>query len=76
MSMAACTSWCSSAGPAARSRRASKSTPSRPVSSRSTKPADVDLFAILLWMVDGIGGGWTAEALQTTGRIYRITAAG
>ena len=38
--------------------------------------ADVDLFAILLWMVDGIGGDWTAEALQTTGRIYRITAAG
>lgn len=38
--------------------------------------ADVGLFAILLWMVDGIGGDWTAEALQTTGRIYRITAAG
>jgi hypothetical protein len=37
--------------------------------------ADADLFTILRWLVHGVGGDWTDEALQTTGRIYRIPAA-
>jgi hypothetical protein len=36
--------------------------------------ADRDLWAVLGWLVDGVGGEWTVEALQTTGRIYRIPA--
>lgn len=34
--------------------------------------ADRDLWAILRWLVAGVGGEWTVEALDTTGRIYRI----
>jgi hypothetical protein len=34
--------------------------------------ADADLFAILRWVVAGVGGDWTDEALVTTGRIYRV----
>lgn len=37
--------------------------------------ADRDLWAILQWLVSGVGGEWTADALTTTGRIYRIPAA-
>lgn len=37
--------------------------------------ADRDLWAILHWLVDGVGGEWTSDALTTTGRIYRIPAA-
>lgn len=37
--------------------------------------ADRDLWAILRWLVDGVGGEWTSQALTTTGRIYRIPAA-
>ena len=37
--------------------------------------ADHDLWAILRWLVDGVGGDWSADALDTTGRIYRINAA-
>lgn len=36
--------------------------------------ADRDLWAILAWLVDGVGGGWGSAALDTTGRIYRIPA--
>jgi 2-haloacid dehalogenase len=36
--------------------------------------ADADVWAILQWLVDGVGGEWSAEALTTTGRIYRIPA--
>jgi hypothetical protein len=36
---------------------------------------DRDLWAILHWMVAGIGGAWTIEALQATGRLFRIPAA-
>lgn len=36
--------------------------------------ADVDLWAILAWLVDGVGGDWSSAALDTTGRIYRIPA--
>ncbi len=37
--------------------------------------ADRDLWAILLWLVDGVGGEWSSTALDTTGRIYRVPAA-
>jgi hypothetical protein len=35
---------------------------------------DRDLWAILRWMVDGIGGAWTLADLQATGRLFRIPA--
>jgi 2-haloacid dehalogenase len=37
--------------------------------------ADRDLWRILQWLVSGVGGDWSVEALLTTGRIYRIPAA-
>lgn len=40
-----------------------------------TEQADLDLWAILTWVLEGVGDPWTAEALTTTGRIYRIPAA-
>jgi hypothetical protein len=36
---------------------------------------DRDLWAILRWMIDGVGAPWTVEALQAPGRLYRIPAA-
>lgn len=36
--------------------------------------ADRDLWAILAWLVDGVGGDWSSAALDTTGRIYRVPA--
>jgi hypothetical protein len=36
---------------------------------------DRDLWAILGWMIGGVGAPWTVEALQATGRLYRISAA-
>jgi hypothetical protein len=36
--------------------------------------ADRDLWAILGWIVEGVGGEWDRDALVTTGRIYRIPA--
>jgi len=36
---------------------------------------DRDLWAILGWMIDGVGPPWTVEGLQATGRLYRIPAA-
>lgn len=36
---------------------------------------DRDLWAILNWMVDGVGTPWTTHDLQETGRLYRIPAA-
>lgn len=38
--------------------------------------ADRDLWAVLGWLVDGVGGEWSAQDLATTGRIYRVPAAG
>ena len=35
---------------------------------------DRDLWAILRWMIEGIGGGWTLDALDATGRLFRIPA--
>ena len=37
---------------------------------------DRDLWAILGWMIGGVGVPWTADDLQATGRLYRIPAAG
>ena len=36
---------------------------------------DKDLWAILGWVMDGVGAPWTREDLQATGRLYRIPAA-
>ncbi len=37
--------------------------------------ADHDLWTILRWLVDGVGGEWDSTALDTTGKIYRVPAA-
>jgi hypothetical protein len=31
-----------------------------------------DLWAILGWMIEGVGGEWTVDALEATGRLFRI----
>lgn len=36
---------------------------------------DQDLWAILGWMIEGVGPPWTVEGLHATGRLYRIPAA-
>jgi hypothetical protein len=35
---------------------------------------DHDLWSILRWMIEGIGGEWTADAMEATGRLFRIPA--
>jgi hypothetical protein len=35
---------------------------------------DRDVWAILRWMIEGIGGAWTVDALEATGRLFRIPA--
>lgn len=35
---------------------------------------DRDLWSILRWMIEGVGGEWTVEALEETGRLFRIPA--
>ena len=35
---------------------------------------DADLWAILAWMIAGVGGEWTLQDLEATGRVYRIPA--
>ncbi len=35
---------------------------------------DRDLWSILRWMIEGIGGEWTVDALEATGRLFRIPA--
>ena len=35
---------------------------------------DRDLWAILRWMIEGIGGEWTTDAMDATGRLFRIPA--
>ncbi len=37
--------------------------------------ADRDLWAILRWVIEGVGGEWRIEDLDATGRLYRIGAA-
>ena len=36
---------------------------------------DTDLWAILRWMIDGVGGAWSVKDLDATGRLYRVPAA-
>jgi len=36
---------------------------------------DRDLWAILRWMIAGVGGEWTVEKLEQTGLLLRIPAA-
>jgi hypothetical protein len=33
---------------------------------------DTDLWALLRWMIDGIGGEWKVEDLDATGRLYQL----
>ena len=35
---------------------------------------DRDLWSILRWMIDGIGGEWTAADMEAAGRLFRIPA--
>ncbi len=35
---------------------------------------DSDLWSILHWMIKGVGGEWTVDALEATGRLFRIPA--
>ena len=35
---------------------------------------DKDLWAILGWMIGGVGAPWTVEVLHATGQLYRIPA--
>lgn len=35
---------------------------------------DRDLWAILRWMIAGVGSPWTVEDLDATGRLYRLPA--
>ena len=37
---------------------------------------DRDLWTILKWMIEGVGGDWTARDLEETGRLYRVPATG
>jgi len=37
---------------------------------------DRDLWAILHWMIAGVGTPWSVENLDATGRLYRLPAAG
>ena len=36
---------------------------------------DRDLWAILCWMIEGVGGDWKVDDLVATGRLLRIPAA-
>jgi len=36
---------------------------------------DRDLWAILRWMIGGVGSPWTVEDFDRTGRLYRVSAA-
>ena len=36
---------------------------------------DRDLWLILRWMMDGIGGAWSAAKLDATGKLYKLVAA-
>lgn len=36
---------------------------------------DRDLWAILEWVIEGVGGAWGPQDFQATGRLYRVPAA-
>jgi hypothetical protein len=35
---------------------------------------DRDLWAILRWVIEGVGAPWSVEHLDATGRLYRLPA--
>jgi hypothetical protein len=35
---------------------------------------DRDLWSLLRWVIEGVGGEWTVEAMEATGRLFRIPA--
>ena len=37
---------------------------------------DSDIWALLRWMIEGVGGQWRIEELDATGRLYQLAAAG
>ena len=41
-----------------------------------TRQVDKDLWEMMEWLVEGVGGRWTIEALRTTGKIYRVIPEG
>lgn len=36
---------------------------------------DADLWALLRWMIAGVGGAWRVEDLDATGRLYQLSVA-
>src|SRR5258705_5485447 len=38
----------------------------------SDEDVDTDLWALLRWMIQGIGGEWKVEDLDATGRLYQL----
>ena len=41
-----------------------------------TEQTDRDLWEIMEWLVEGVGGRWSIDALRTTGKIYRVIPEG
>ncbi|NCF19959.1 MAG: hypothetical protein GWP63_17120 [Haliea sp.] len=41
-----------------------------------TEQTDRDLWEIMEWLVEGVGGRWTIDALRTTAKIYRVIPEG
>jgi len=37
---------------------------------------DTDLWALLAWIIEGVGGEWRVEDLNAAGRLYQVTVAG
>ena len=37
-----------------------------------TDQTDKDLWAIMEWLIEGVGPPWNLEDLRTTGKIYRV----
>ena len=37
---------------------------------------DTDLWALLRWIIEGVGGEWRVEDLDATERLYQLSAAG
>jgi hypothetical protein len=38
----------------------------------SEEDVDIDLWALLRWLIHGIGGEWRVEELDATGRLYQL----
>ena len=38
----------------------------------NTDQTDKDLWAIMEWLIEGVGEPWSLEALRTTADIYRV----